>query len=272
MWFDTKTQTDAYDEEIEYGGPGRLAAKEDGQESAPDTIYEGTRTRYVPQMYGLRMTVNRMAKKFTKYSQVVEVGKMLTTSAYVTIEYDTADVAARMVNTDYPLGDGQALGSLTHTLPVGGTFSNMPATPISPSILALSQARVQISRFPGLNGLIDPSVMPKQVICPLELKDAFLVLLRSSKDPGVGEYNKINVVKEDFGELSSTPVAIPFWTSSATNWMIRTTANGGPNIRYVEKPRNRDWIDNGTETYNYAVSCMFSKGVTNPRSMYCVNA
>lgn len=263
-WMKERRMPDAYIDDQEVGGPGLLSEKPEGGELSVGTMREGYSKRYIARTFGLRMMITEEAMEDVKYQQVIKLGKRLKRAAWKTVEYDAASVPARAWNPDYPGGDGQPLFSTAHTLPHGGTYSNTMATPMSPSVLALTIMDTAIRTLPGHDGLIEGYEL-KKVVCPVQQRHAWARILKSDKDPQAGNFAAINTAKS---EMDVEVVPVKYWTNTTTNWFGITDAEGGPVWLWRRKIRSRTWYDNNNEVAYHSVTYRSDKGWTDARSAY----
>lgn len=267
-YLDERRMKDNYEDDLEIAGPGLASNKKEGKEIPLGTLREGYLTRYLADTFALKMIVTEEAIEDNKYTQVLEIGKRLVRALYKTVDVDAANILVRMFNASYPGGDGLPLGSASHTLPHGGTFSNLMATPMTPSRAAVIVATSQIRKFPGHDGVTE-GYEPTKVLCPEEQWALWDEILLSKYAPDVGQFNAINVANRS---LSITKVSNRFWNNTTTNWAMKTDADNGLNFRWRRKPRSRTWVDNDQEQMKYAISARWAHGWSDPRSILCVNA
>lgn len=265
-YLDIGEMEDAYEDDLEMGGPGLASEIPEGVEIGTGTIQEGYITRYIARKFGQKLHVTEEALEDGKYKEVIKAAARLKRSLWKTADIDAANILNRMFNTSFTGGDDQPLGSSSHTLPGGGTFSNQLATAFSPSRAAVIVAVSQIRQFPGHDGVTEGNE-PETVLCPLGQWAVWDGLTMSPKVPESNN-NEINVVQK----LDLDVVAIKFWTASATNWAIKTDADGGIQWRWRRRPKGRSWVDNDQELMKYSNSARWARGWSDPRGMLCVNA
>lgn len=266
-WMEERSMADAWEDDLEMGGPGLASEVSEGEDIPTGGIREGYMTRYLSRKFGLRLNITEEAIEDNKYDQVLRAAFRLKRSMWKTVDIDCTNILARGFNTAYVGGDGQPLFSASHTLPHGGTFSNLMAVPMSPSHIAITTATSQIRKFPGHDGITE-GCEPKDVICPTEQWAVWSEILKSERRPEPGQFNAINVVKS---ELGLGVVTVKYWSNTTTNWAIKTDCDGGPNLRWRRRPRNRSWVENSNEVMSYLISARWARGWSDPRSMYGVN-
>lgn len=265
-WLDVGNMDDNFVDDLEMGGPGLAAEKPEGSELVAGTIREGALTRYLSRTFGLKILISEEAIEDNKYPAVLSAAARLGRAMYKTIDYDTTNLLARATNTSYTFGDGQPLASATHTLPGGGTFSNL-GTPISPSRIAMANLTTQMRLVPGHDGLIE-GCEPKIVVCPQAQWYVWEGLMKSEKAPEAGAFNEINVVKE----LGMTLMPNKYWSNTTTNWAVISDADNGLKFLWRRKPRQESWVDHDQGIMKYGVTARWSRGMSDARGIFFVNA
>lgn len=258
---------DNFEDDLEMGGPGLAAEKSEGAEMVAGGITEGALTRYIARTFALKLVITEEAVEDAKYPAIIQAASRLGRAMYKTADIDCVNILQRAVNAAFTGGDGQPLASATHTLPGGGTFSNLMATPMSPSRIAVATAVSQMRKFPGHDGIIE-GAEPIAALHPQEQWYIWDGLTKSEKAPEPGAFNEINVVYN----LDIKPVPIKYWTSTTTNWALQSDADNGLKFKWRRKPRNRSWVDNDQELMKYGISARWTRGWSDPRCMLFVNA
>lgn len=267
QWMEVGSMSDNWEDDLEVGGPGLASEKPEGTEVPLGTITEGYRTRYQSRTYGLKIIITEEALEDNKYKEVIKAAKRLARSMHKTCDIDATLILARAFNTSYVGGDGQPLASASHTLPAGGTFSNVMGTPMSPSRAALSVLRTQAKKLPGHDGVTEGYSL-RRVLCPEDQWETWKIILGSSHAPEAGEYNAINV----FNDMKIGLVANRYWSNTTTNWMVQTDCPNGIKWLWRRKPRGRSWVENDFEHMKYSNSYRSARGWSDPRSILCVEA
>lgn len=266
-WMGQSNMEDNYEDDLEVGGPGLAAEKSEGAEMQAGGITEGALTRYIARTFALKLIITEEAVEDNKYPAIIQAASRLGRAMYKTADIDSTNILARATNTAFTGGDGQPLASASHTLPNGGTFSNLMAVPMSPSRIAVATATSQMRKYPGHDGIIE-GVEPDHAICPQEQWYIWDGLTMSEKAPDPGSFNEINVVK---GLLGQT-IPVKYWTNTTTNWALKSDADNGFKFKWRRKPRNRSWVDNDQEIMKYGISARWSRGWSDPRCVLFVNA
>lgn len=267
-WLDVKSMGDNYIEYYEVAGSGLAGEKPEGESIPVGTIYEGPLTRFNARTYGQRMIVSDEALEDLKYDKVIQAAKRNNRALWKLADFDATLMLVRATNTSFVGGDGKPLASSTHTLPGGGTYSNVMATPMSPSKAALVIANAQLMQQVGHDGLID-GVEPKKAVFPVQQWGVWREVLGSSNDPTPGAFNAINVINRD---LNITPQPVKYWTSTTTQWGLITDAPLGLMWFWRRKPKSNTWVTEDKTMMNYAITARWSRGWVNPRAFFFSDA
>ena len=267
-WAESDTMDSAYVDFLEVGGPGLASQKPEGVDMLAGTLKEGYMTRVIARTYALRMSITEEAMEDGKYPEGIKLARRLKRAMFKTQDIDMTNILVRAWNTAYPGGDGLPLFSASHTLPHGGTFSNTMATPMAASRQAVLVARAAVRKLPSQDGITEGYMLEK-VVCPVDQESIWEGILQSEKVPD-SNFNEVNVVRGL--KLGRTPVAIPYWQSTATNYAFRTSADGAPTFYTRRSPRSRTWVNESQEVMHYGISGRWAKMWTDPRSMYGVQA
>lgn len=267
-WLDVRTMKDFYEDDLESAGPGLASEKAEGVEMATGTIREGYLTRYISKTFALKLIITEEAMEDSKYPKILSAARRLKRALWKTVDIETTQILVRMFNASYVGGDGQPLGSNAHTLPHGGSFSNIMATPASPSKTAVVDATSQIRKYPGHDGIVE-GFEPRLVVCPTEQWAIWSELLQSKMTPVTNNFAEINVVNSD---LNLSVVTNKYWNNTTTNWAMLTDCDDEINMRWRRKPRNKSWVDNAGENMLYGISARWSRGWSDPRAIFCANA
>lgn len=267
-WLKQQSMDGAYEDDLEMGGPGLAYEKPEGSEMGTGTLKEGPLTRYLARTFALKMLVTEEALEDKKYDKAINAGRRLKRAMYKTADIDATNMLIRAFNPAYTGGDGQPLASNAHTLPGGGTFSNIMATPMTPSRQGVIIATSAMRKFPGHDGITE-GAEPRIIVCPTEQWAVWAGLLKSEKAPEAGATNEINVVNS---ELNLKVVPIKYWTNTTTQWAVITDAENGFSFRWRRRPRSRTWVDNDQEIMKYGISSRWARGWSDPRCIYFVQS
>src|SRR5687768_16801475 len=252
-WCPETKMTHAYEDILEIVGPGLLAEKPEGTEIPLGGIREDILHRFRPTTFALKIIITEEADEDCKYPEAIDAGKYLINAAYKTQDYKTSLMLTRGFDTAYPTGNGQPVWSASQPLADGGTFSNLFATPMSPSRLAVTTARTMAAQMPDRDGTVG-QVMLKKIVFPEAQWDTWVVVTKSKYAPEAGEFNAINVVES---EMNLELVPNRFWQNTTTNYGFLTDAEGGFKYRSRRALKSRTWIDNDNQVMKYGVSLRF---------------
>lgn len=262
-WAMVKTQSDYWEDDLEMAGPGLASARAEGSEISLGSIKEGYKKRYIPRNFGLRLVITQEAMEDNKYPEAIKLGKRLKRAIWKTVDVDSTNMLVRATNASYVGGDGVALASASHTLPHGGTFSNLMSTAMSPSRAAVIIATTDIRTFAGHDGTVE-GAQPKCVVCPMDQWAVWEGLTKSTRAPEAGQFNEINVVNR----LNLDVVPNKYWNNTTTNWGIVTDADNGLQFRWRVRPESRTWVDNDNLVMKYAIRARWAHGWSDARGFY----
>ena len=268
-WCEETDIEDGYIDDLEMGGPGLATEKLEGAPMMMGNIREGALTRYIPRTFALKMGVTEEAMEDAKYPKALNLARRLKRALAKTADIDATNILNRLFNTSYVGGDGVCLGSASHTLPNGGTFSNIMATPFSPSVSAVTIARAQCRQMPGHDGVTEGYQL-KTVLCPVQQEGVWEGICYSKMDPGAGNFSKINVVNQ---RIKLEMKALKYWNASTTNYAFLTDCEDErPRFLWRRRPRSRTWVENDQEVMLYSTSARWTRGWSGARGIFCVNA
>lgn len=266
-YMEVETMADHYVDDLENGGPGLLSEREEGQALETGTLFEGAVTRYISRKFGKILELTDELEDDGKYNaKYINFARRLKRAGWKTLDVDCANIWNRMFNAAYVGGDGLPLGSASHTIPGGGTYSNILATPMSPSRTALITVIQNVLLLPGHDGLTEGYKVLK-VVHPVQQWGAWEGILRSEKAPE-NATNEINVVHG----MGIERVDVPFWSASATNWAVITDAEDGLKLKWRKKFSSNTFIEQRTEIICHKTSGRWARGWSNPRAVYGSNA
>lgn len=266
-WMRSTTMDSAFFDDQEMGGPGLAAEVSEGESIPEGNIAMGATTRYSARKFGLRLNITEEVIEDNKYPQAIRAGKRLMRALRKTMEIDAASVLNRGFSTSYPVGDGLALWSASHTLPGAvGTYSNLAAVAMSPSRLALQTMITQAGKLPDSAGLTN-GYQVKEVLHPYDQWAVWRGILNSAYVPE-SDRNEINVVKNM--DIESKPLR--YWDTSTTRWAVTTDAEDGFQFCMRREPRSRSKVDEAREVMAFIVSARWGRGITNPRYTLGVDA
>lgn len=220
--------------------------------------------RYTYKIYGLAFALTKVLVEDSDHVRVGTIySKHLAQSLVETLETVTANELNRAFNAAYPGGDGVSLSNASHPI-VGGSFSNILATPAALSQTSLEQMLIQIRGAVDNNGKKIRLSPKKLVIAPSNMFQAE-VLLKSVLRAGTNN-NDINPVKS-MSMLDPDPAVISRLTS-ATAWWIQTDAQNGLKVLWRRRPDGGMEGDFETDSMRYKKTMRFGSGWTDPRCMF----
>ena len=258
--FDEEDMDDAFEDDQEYGFTGLAAETMEATEFPIGALQQGITTRYVARKIGLKMIITREARRDNKYPQIIQAAQRLTRALYKTLDITGGLVFARATNASYVGGDAVALASASHTLPGGGTFSNLMATPMAPSTIAISVMRAQARKIPGRDGTRE-GVKLKKIVFPVDQETAWEVLANSSHAPEAGQFNAVNIVQR----MKLEYIGYEQWTNTTSNWGAITDAEDGLKWKWRDKPYSNTWQENSQELMFHQIAARFDFGWSNAR-------
>ncbi len=267
QFFEEESADENYVDDLEVAGPGLASERTEGAEIATGTIREGYLTRYLMRPFGLKLIVTEEAMEDNKYPEAYKLMRRLKRAMWKTVDIDGTLVLVRATDTNYVGGDGVPLASASHPLAGGGTYSNLMATPMTPSRAAYIVAKTAIRKLPSQDGITE-GYMPKKVLCPVDQESVWQGILLSEKAPEAGQFNEINVAYRDKIEI----VANKYWNNTTTNWALQTDAEDGLKFFWRKKPTGVDWVENSQAIYLHAIKARWSRGWSNARALFFVNA
>lgn len=218
--------------------------------------------RYVYNVYGLAFA---LTKVLVEDGDHVRIGKVfsehLAQSLIETKETVCANILNRSFNSSYVGGDGVSLSNAAHQI-IGGTYSNVLATPAALSQTSLEQALIQIRKAVDATGK-KIRIMPKKLVISPDNVFQAEVLLKSVLRAGTNN-NDINPTK---GMLDADPAVLSRLTST-TAWWISTDAPVGLQVkmrRSMDKSMEGDFE---TDSVRYKATERWAAGWTSPLAVF----
>jgi hypothetical protein len=218
--------------------------------------------------FGLRLIITEEAMDDCKYEKIIDASRRLKRAIWKTVDIETTQMLVRMFNTAYVGGDGQPLGSASHTLPLGGTFSNIPGAAASPSKVAIVADTTAMRQLPGHDGIVE-GYEPEKVVFPTAQWATWEELVGSKFTPVTNNFAEINVVNSS---LSLKLVPNKYWNNTTTHYMYLTDAPNKLNLRWRKRPEPTTWVENSQLLMNHAINGRWTRGWSDPRAAFCVNA
>ena len=221
--------------------------------------------RYTYKVFGLAFALTKILVEDGDHINIgATFSKHLAQSLIETKELRCANVLNRAFNTSYLGGDGKALVVSDHPI-VGGTFSNVLATPAALSQTSMEQILIQIRKAVDNNGKKIRLQGKKLVVSPDNVFQAE-VLLKSVLRAGTAN-NDINPIKS----LSNTvdgDAAVMSRLTSSTAWFVTTDAPEGLKLMVRRKLSKSMEGDFETDSVRYKATERYIEGWTDPRAIF----
>lgn len=262
--FETYNSEKAYELDVSLSGTGLAALKPEGDATAYDAEKQDFSTTYTHAVFSLGTIITMEAAMNNLYRDLVtKSGKILKRSLIHTDEQLASNVINNAYDSNFALGDGQALFSTSHVLGKGGTFSNRFSvfTPLSQA--AVEDATIAIEDYrDGAGLLIDARAMSLHI--PRQLRYTSDRILSSRFEPFTANTATVNPVAGIFPD----GYHVNHRFTSATEWFIKTDVDDG--FKIFDRMGYTFEQDNDFGTSNYRHKGMFYKsyGVTDPRAGY----
>jgi len=265
-YFEEKSTKKAFVDVEEYGGLGTAVYVPEGEEIPSAGIHSGAFTRLWMRKFGLRAMATEEALEDGHTDKIIALAKKIKRAIAKAVDTDAAQIWNRATDTNYPLGDGQPLASASHTLPAGGTFSNLMATPTAPSESGYILAKAQADEIVDRDGYAVGQRITK-VCFPINQRSAWEVLSFSEKSPVANQFNAVNLINRE--KLQLCPVRQ--WTASDVDYAFITDAENGLTWYWRKKPNSRTWVTEGQEIMNYSGTARWGRTCFDPRAVIFVD-
>jgi hypothetical protein len=221
--FTTETSDRAFEEEVMLSGFAGAAAKTEGAMVTYDNATEVYTSRYTNETVALAFAITEEAIEDNLYDRLAaRYTRALARSMAHTKQVKGATILNNMF-TSGTGGDGVVLGSASHPLASGGTFSNILATAADLSETSLEQALINIAGFVDERGL-KIALQGLRMIIPKEVQFTADRILKSPLRPGTAD-NDINAVRN----LGMVPQGyfVNHYLADTDAWFIMTDAPNG---------------------------------------------
>lgn len=268
MWMDVGPMDDEYVDDVGVAGPGLISEVEQGVEYPTGTIVEHGKKRYRARKFGMRILVTEEAIEDNKYEKILDVPRKLKRSLWKSADFDATLHLVRATDTAYTGGlDGLSLANASHTLGLGGTYSNTMTTPMSPSVAALQVAVTAINKYPDQSGVID-MYEAEQILCPLDQQFVWKGITKSTMSPEAGNFAEINTIKD----LNLKVLPLRFWNNTTTNWAVQAKVDAGFRFLWRVRPKGKSYGDDDADVIKYKIRARWDSGWTDPRCIQFVDA
>lgn len=242
--YDVRGSERAYEISVEETGFGLAPMKPEGESTHYDSAktLSDIMTRNIA--YSLGFVITREAIDDNLYrDQDRKYSKALARSMMATKEYKAA---LKFANND-TVADGQALFSNAHPV-VGGTQSNILATPAALSLVAVEDALIMIDEMKDSRGLPIKAKATGLVVAPKN-KFKAMVITNSFLNPDVAASNAVNPL---FDYFKDGTVSNPYFAGLNDDlWFVKTDVDNAF-VHYVRKPLELS-RDNEFDTENLKV-------------------
>lgn len=263
--FDVESTDEPTMEATEYGGPGTLSYKPENDRIIFDDIVEGGTKRWSAGTWASGIEISLEAAEDTKYRAIKTASKSLGRATRLTPEYLAAQFLDRAFDTAYPaLSDGLPICSASHTIPKGGTYSNLLGTAMSLGELALEQIIQNLSLMNWTDGMVAP-VQAKTLVVPTALAITAWKLMNTQLQMGSANNDRSFIA----GKLDI--VSSPYLGSNS-RYFVKTNAMDGLFWKWRIKPQFfRDNVDQLTMAL-FMTRMRAYWGIIDGRGLYGVNA
>lgn len=261
--FDKQMSDKAYEEVVEATGFGLAPVKSEGASIQYDSDGEGAKSRYTHVVYALGYIVTREELEDNQYKAVSERrSRALAFSMRTTAEIVHANILNRAFSTSYPVGDGAALLSASHTTASGNQSNLLTAADLSEASLEDGLKAVMQARNARGHNI---AVRAKQLI--ISTSEAFNAerILKSQLRSGTAN-NDINAVRS-MGLLPGG-VNINHYLTDADAWFLQTDVPEGLTSMWRREVQLEKDSDFDTENAKAKASMRFSAGCSDWRALY----
>lgn len=221
--FDVQSSDKKYEEVIGTSGFGLAPLKTEGGAVMYDSHQQGPTSRFSNLAYALGYIVTREELADNQYAEVsMQRAGSLAFSIRQTEENVGAQVFNRGFDSNYVGGDGVELFSPSHTLALGGLWSNLLSPAADFSEASLEDLAVQIMNAVNPRGM-KISLMPKRLLVPTGLVFEAERVLASTLTPSTAN-NAVNALKS-MGVIPE--VAVNHYFTDSDAFFIKTNAEQG---------------------------------------------
>ena len=263
--FAVSNTQDAYIDDQERASTGPMQVKIENELAAIDSFATGYSKRYTMVAYAQRVIVSKEAIADAKYEEAVNGAADVAQAAKLTQEYTAAAVWINAYTSGFNGGDGVVLGSASHPLVKGGTYSNMLTTFMSLSETAIETMAINASQMPDSNGWLVNGYDIKKIVVPKALEFRLMRILKSAQQNDTAN-NAINALKtKNYG------MGVNRYFTSSTQYGAVTNAKAGLRFVWREKPSFDDESDEKRKSKTFIGYERFAVGWTNPRGVYLSN-
>jgi hypothetical protein len=262
--FDIETSDKAYEEDVEITGFGLAPVKREGVSHVYDEESQGATSRYTHVAYGMGYIVTYEEYKDNLYEKVSRTrATALAFSFRQTKENVCAIVYNRAFNTNFTGGDGKALAVSDHPA-IGGTYSNVLATPADLAEASLEDLLIQVDGAADARGM-KIGIKAKSLHIPRQERFNATRILKSTLQNDTANH-AINALRVQNALPGGVHVNTYFSSDSA--FFVRTNVPNGMKM-YVREAIMFD-KDNDFHTKNALAAAYerYAVGWTDPRAVF----
>jgi hypothetical protein len=221
--FTIEKSNQAYEEDVASSGFAFAQRKPEGGSFTYDSHNQEYVVRYTHDTWGLGYVVTMEELQDNLYqSRSFKRARMLAFSMNQTKEFNGSNILNNGFSSNYPGGDGQPLGSLTHPS-ASGSQANMLSTTADLSEAALEDTCIAISQIKTSRGLIFHALPELLIVHPNDMFNAERILHSPLQNDTAN--NAINALKSK-GTLRKGYIVNHFLTSP-TAWFVKTNVPEG---------------------------------------------
>jgi len=268
--FITETSDRAFEEEVMLSGFAGASTKAEGAMVTYDTASEVYTARYTNETVALAFAITEEAIEDNLYDRLAaRYTRALARSMAHTKQVKGATILNNMF-TSGTGGDGVVLGSLSHPLASGGTFSNILSTAADFSETSLEQALIDIAAFVDERGL-KIALQGLRLIVPKELQFTSERVLRSPLSTTAGGSNAY--AKNDINaplNMGMLPQGyfVNHYLTDTNGWFIMTDAPNG--LKHFVRAPIKTAIEGDFDTGNVRFKARerYTFGWSDPRGIF----
>ena len=263
--FEVENSQKAYEEDVLEVGFGAAQVKTEGDSVSYDAGGQGWTARYTNKTIALAFAITEEAVEDNRYQRLgPKYVRALARSMKHTKEIYGAAVFNNATSASHLGGDGVALLSTAHPLWVGGTFSNMLATPADLSESSLEDILIQIRKAKDDRN-VEIALRAKKLVIPPDLMFVAERILKTRDRPGTAD-NDTNAIRS-LNMIGSMPEVVTR-ISDTDAWFVGTDCPDG--LKYIDRLALQRKMEGEFETGNlrYKVRERYVFGWTDPRGVY----
>lgn len=253
--------TKAYEESLSLSGFGLAPVKNSGDSVSYATAKQNWKGRIIHSTFGLGYKITDEMVEDDQTKIINALPDSLARSIRVTQEIIGANILNNAVVAGHVGPDGQVLGSASHLLGGGGTWSNL-GTAAALSETSLEAALIAIAGFTDDKGL-PIMAKGKKLIIPKELEFTAIKLLKS-----MNEYDTANNAVNPMYQIM--PYAVNHSLTDPAAWYITTDVPNGLIWYWRRKDKFSKDGDFDAEVAKFKTTFRCSVGWDDPRGVYVV--